>query len=215
MKIIEFQGSSRIPIPELPGIYAWYYRPAALGKQTTEILGKLITNPSSVKTEIAMRYGLTWEADSDVNILHSAERKPADKFISETTANSGGSIKSFLLDFMVPHFAKPLYIGIHRTNLHERILQHRDLLTRLWNSESPVHQYLSTHPNATVEKVIKELNRNVPDLNLKHTFALNARVKGLTLRDLVVYACPIQNSEQLSKLEQILQLLTDPICGRR
>ena len=140
---------------------------------------------------------------------------PSTNFLQKTIAKSDDTIKSFLLNFMVPHFTKPLYIGIHTTNLRERILQHRDLLTQLWDSESAVHQYLSVHPNATVEKVIKELNLNVPDRDLRHTFALNARVKGLTLRDLVVYAYPIQNPEQLSSLEQILQLLTDPICGRR
>ena len=215
MKIIELQSGSRIPIPELPGIYAWYYRPSVFGNRTAEILGKLVTNPSRVKTEIAMRYRLTWEAESDVNILHSSERKPINEFFSETIANSDDLIKSFLLNFMVPHFTKPLYIGIHKTNLRERIRQHRDLLTQLWDSESDVHRYLSAHPKATVEKVIKELNLNVPDRDLRHTFALNARVKGLTLRDLVVYAYPIQNPEQLSTLEDILQLLADPICGRR
>ena len=79
---------------------------------------------------------------------------------------------------MVPHFAKPLYIGIHRKNLRERIQQHRDLLTQLWNSDSPVSRYLEEHPDATVERVIKEINSNRPELKT-HSFALNARVKGL------------------------------------
>ena len=83
MKIIEFQNSSRIAIPELPGIYAWYYRPPVFGNQIAEILGKLVTNPSHVRTEIAMRYRLTWEAEGEVNVLHSSERKPINEFFTE------------------------------------------------------------------------------------------------------------------------------------
>ena len=50
-----------------------------------EILGKLITHPASVKTETAMRYGLTWKTDSEVNILYSGEHKPINEFITEVT----------------------------------------------------------------------------------------------------------------------------------
>ena len=67
MKICEFQGSAIIDTPELPGIYAWYYKPRLLGDREVEILVKLITNPCSVKTEIAMRYNLVWATDSDAS----------------------------------------------------------------------------------------------------------------------------------------------------
>ena len=75
MKIDEFQGSNIIDAPELPGIYAWYYRPRVFGEHEAKILGRLITRPSSVKTEIAMRYGLMWEVDSSVNVLYGGKRK--------------------------------------------------------------------------------------------------------------------------------------------
>lgn len=215
MKIDGFQGSAVVNVPELPGIYAWYYRPLALGDRETQIIGKLLTSPSQVETEIGMRYGLKWQVESDVDILYSANDMPANEFVSEIVSDGGNLINSFLQDLMVPHFAKPLYIGIHKTNLRERIQQHRDLLTQLWQSDSLVSQYLEAHPDATIDKVIKDLNSNSPGLKLRHSFALNARVKGLTPRDLVVYVYPIQNTNKLRKLEQILQFLTDPICGRR
>ena len=214
MKIIEFQANSKIIAPELPGIYAWYYRPPVFSNDQIEILGKLITRPASIKTETAMRYGLTWKTDSDVNILYSGEHRPINEFITEAITIGGDLIEYFFENLMVPHFTKPLYIGIHKKNLRERIQQHRDLLTRLWNSNSPVSRYLEEHPDATVERVIEEINSDRPELKT-HSFALNARVKGLTLRDLAVYAYPITNTEKLRKLEQILQLLVDPICGRR
>ena len=108
VKIKEFQGSDVINTPECPGIYAWYYRPRAFGKGTkgvTEIMGRLITNPAGVKTEIAMRYGLTWTVDSNVDVLYGAERKPADNVLSETVADGGDLTKLFLQNLMVPYFA--------------------------------------------------------------------------------------------------------------
>ena len=215
MAIFEFQADGKIKAPELPGIYAWYYRPLVFGTGDINKLSKLITTPSCVKTEIGMRYGLTWETDSDVNILYSAKRKTVDEFLLGTFDKSGELIRTFFLDNMVPHFTKPLYIGIDRKNLRERILKHRDLLDKFWNSESPIHQYISANPDATVEDVIKNLKLYVPDLDVTHTFALNARVKGLTLRDLVVYVYPIEKQDELSDLEKILQLISDPICGKR
>ncbi len=215
MKIDGFQGSSIVNVPELPGIYAWYYRPLALGNREVQTLGKLITSPSHVETEISMRYGLKWQVESDAEILYSTKRQPANEFLSEIILDGGDLINLFLQHPMVPHFAKPLYIGIHKKNLRERIQQHRDLLTQLWHSKSLVSQYLEAHPDATVEQVIKDLNSNSPGLDLKHSFALNARVKGVTPRDLVVYVYPTQNITQLRNLERVLHFLTDPICGRR
>ena len=112
---------------------------------------------------------------------------------------------------MVPYFAKPLYIGIDTKNLHRRIKEHYDLLDQLWNPNSVISKYLAGHPNATLEEVLKELN-------LTHSFAVEARVKEITLRDLVVCVYQIErldSPDELKKLEHILQLLADPICGRR
>ena len=214
IRIKEFQGSDIVDTPECPGIYAWYYRPRVFGKGTknaTEIMGKLITNPIGVKTEIAMRYGLTWAVDSNVDVLYGAKREPADNVLSETVASGGELIESFLQNLMVPYFAKPLYIGIDTKSLHRRIKEHCDLLDSLWNPNSGVSKYLTGHRNATVEEVLAELD-------LTHSFAVEARIMEITLRDLVVCVYQIEeldNPAELQKLEDILQLLADPICGRR
>lgn len=211
MEIAEFQGSNIIDIPELPGIYAWYYRPRAFGKGTksvAKIMGKLIANPTGVKTEIAMRYGLIWSVDSDADVLHSAKRQPANKIVSDTVVDGGDLIKSFLLNFMAPYFTKPLYIGIDRKNLRQRIKNHYRRLTRLWDSDTQVSGYLSEHPDADIEEILGQLGLN-------HSFALNARVKGIAPRDLLVCVCPVETPSKLKDLERILQLIADPICGRR
>ena len=209
MKIDEFQGSNIIDAPELPGIYAWYYRPRVFGEHEAKILGRLITRPSSVKTEIAMRYGLMWEVDSSVNVLHGGKQKrqPADKVVSDAVVDENDLITPFLQNLMVPYFATPLYIGIHRQNLRVRVKRHYDSLTQLWEPEEPISKYLGNHPDADVEEVLNQLG-------LTHSFAINARVKGIAPRDLVVCVCPIEIPGKLRDLEQILQILADPICGR-
>ena len=206
MKICEFQGSNIIDTPELPGIYAWYYKPRLLGDREVEILVKLITNPCSVKTEIAMRYNLVWATDSDASVLYGKERNSINKVVAELINDGGDLTRHFIQKFMAPHFAKPLYIGIS-DNLSTRVKSHYNSLTQLWDSDARVSRYLAGHPNADVEEVLEQLG-------LDHTFAIDARVKGIVPRDLVVCVCLVETPVELRNLEQVLQILADPICGR-
>ena len=206
MKIYEFQGGAIFDTPELPGIYAWYYKPRMLENRQVEILVKLITNPCSVKTEVAMRYNLVWAIDSDAAVLYGKERNSINRVLAELIDDGGDLTKSFIQKFMVPYFAKPLYIGIS-DNLSVRVEDHYNSLTRLWDSDTPVSRYLARHPDADVEEVLDQLD-------LDHTFAIDARVKGIVPRDLVVCVCLVETPVELRKLEQVLQILADPICGR-
>ena len=205
MKIYEFQGSDIIDTPELPGIYAWYYRPRVLKNREAKTLGRLITRPSSI--EIAMRYGLIWAVDSDVDVLYGAKRQPVSQVVSEAVVGGGDLMESFLQNLMVPCFATPLYIGIDTKNLRVRVKHHYNSLTRFWDSDAPVSRYLAGHPDADVEEVLDRLS-------LDHSFAINARVKGITPIDLLVCVCPVETPVELRSLEKILQILADPICGR-
>lgn len=207
MKITEFQGSEIVETPAQPGIYAWYYRPQASGNNVSDILGQLIKTPFRVKTEIAMRYRVIWTAESEVDVLHGAERQPADRVVANIVTDGGELIKSLLQHAMVPYFATPLYIGISR-NLSRRVKEHYDSLTQLWETDAPVNSYLEQNPHAAVEDVLDQFNLN-------HSFPLNARVKGIAPNDLVVCVLPVEAPEKLRDLEQILQILADPICGRR
>ena len=210
MEIIEFQGSRIVDIPQQQGIYAWYYRPSVLDNREVETLGKLITTPSSVKTEIAMRYDLMWGTNSNVDVLHGGKRKrqSVNKFVSEIIVDEGDLIKPFFKNLMIPYFAKPLYIG-HTDNLYRRVYkEHYIPLTELWEPDDRINKYLEEHPNADVQDVLNQFDIN-------HSFAINARVKGIAPKDLVVCICPIDLPGNLRDLEQILQILADPICGRK
>ena len=193
--------------PEHPGIYAWYYRPQASGNNVPDILGQLIKTPFRVKTEIAMRYRVIWTAEAEVEVLHGAERHPADQVVANIVTDGGELIKSLLQHAMVPYFATPLYIGISQ-NLSRRVKEHYDSLTRFWETDAPVRSYLEQNPHAAVEEVMDQF-----DLN--HSFPLNARVKGIAPSDLVVCVFPVEVQEKRRNLEKILQILADPICGRR
>ena len=209
--MLELQGSDIVDTPECPGIYAWYYRPRVFGDREAEILGKLITVPSHVKTEIALRYGLMWTTASEVDVLYGAGRQPAAEIVSEAVGIGGNLVESFFKNLMVPYFAKPLYIG-RSENLFQRVYKgHYVLLTELWEPDNSVSRYLAAHPHATVKEVLEKLK-------LSHSFAVEARVKGLRAGDLKVCVCQMElsdNQAELEELEQILQLLADPICGRR
>ncbi len=194
-------------VPKHSGIYAWYYRPQASGNNVSGILGQLIKTPFRVKTEIAMRYRVIWTAESEAEVLHGAELHPADQVVAKIVTDGGELIKSLLQQAMVPYFATPLYIGISR-DLSRRVKEHYDSLTQLWETDAPVSNYLEQNPDAAVEEVLNQF-----DLN--HSFPLNARVKGIAPSDLVVCVFPVEDQEKLRDLEQILQILADPICGRR
>ena len=209
MKTLELLSSDIGDAPQQPGIYAWYYRPRTFGNREAETLGRLITNPSSVRTEIVMRYGIMWEADSDVDVMHGGKQKRqrANKFISDSIIYGSPLIKSFFQNSMVPYFATPLYIGIDNKNLHRRIKEHYDSLSQLWEPNGGISKYLGEYPEASVQDVLNQFD-------LDHSFAINARVKQIAPKDLVVCICPVDSQDRLRDLEQILQILVDPICGR-
>ena len=159
MEIIQFQGSRTVDTPHGPGIYAWYYRPHAFNEREVETLGKLITAPYNVKTEIAMRYNLLWETDSNVNVLHGGKqkRKPVNQAVSDLIANEDDLIISFFRSGMIPYFAKPLYIG-QAENLFKRVYKDHYLpLMELWEPDGGITKYLEENRDADVEDVLRVL----------------------------------------------------------
>lgn len=211
MKIWELQGSDIYGTPGLPGIYAWYYRPRVIGNREAQTLAKLVSSPSSVKTEIALRYGVRWEVDSNVNVLcrEDNKRQPADKVISEAVKKGNDAMESFLKGLMAPYFSTPLYIGIDEKNVRRRIVEeHYNSLSQFWEPNARINRYLEDNPDANVDEVLNEFS-------LTHSFAINARVKGIAPRDLLVCVCAVDPPKELQEVEKILQILADPICGRR
>ncbi len=127
----------------------------------------------------------------------------------------------FLSDDAFLTFSRPLYIGIAKS-LNSRVYsQHYSDLVGYWDDSSEVHRFMSAEPNASVEQLAAALQ-------LKRSFALEARARGIAAGDLIVYAYPTAefvsaisedgetDEEGMRRsLERVLHLLSDPICGRR
>jgi hypothetical protein len=136
--------------------------------------------------------------------------------------------REFFLEFFqspfVQYFTRPIYIGIAK-NLNARVYQqHFMQLGEVWEDSSPVSRLLSRGDKLSVQQVMKRLD-------LKHSFALEARVRSIAPRDLEAHIfrtdklpTGIEDTEDEEgcggaaarrALERILQLVADPICGRR
>ena len=228
-RIFELQGDDIVQAPKSQGgIYAWYYRPRVFSgsgpEGATETISKFINTAMKLDSEVQVRYGLRYRSQSHLDVHYGSERKPAADVIAKAVQTSGPFIKAFVQGFMVPCYSKPLYIGISR-NLFQRVYRdHYTALTQYWDTVSPISRFLQANPDASVQDVMQSLG-------LTHSFAIEARVRKLAPRDLVVFVCPTDDlpkqgsdsetevdsdsNNPLRLLEQVLQMLADPICGRR
>lgn len=223
-EIQELQGDDIANAPKLTGIYAWYFRPRVFhGVDKAGVkaaIGQFMNTKTRLEALVKVRYGLRLTGETDLDTMYGTADVPASEVISEAIDEAGGFIRFFIQTMMTPVFAKPLYIGIAKVLFNRVYKDHYVDLTDLWDPTSAVSRYLSAHQGASVHEVLS-------DLSLTHSFAVEARVRGLHPRDLVVYVCPTEgfltldgtgandDSPLLRTLEQVLQLLADPICGRR
>ncbi|MBD2255308.1 hypothetical protein H6G14_29265 [Nostoc parmelioides FACHB-3921] len=170
-----------------------------------------------------MRYGVRLISTSPLNLVCGVQQQTASKVLDEVIANANKFFVDFFKSNAVQIFTRPIYIGIAK-NLHKRVYrQHYLSLTEMWDDNHPVSRHLTAYPQATVDSVMQRLS-------LSHTFALEARVRQIAARDLVVNIFPTttlpqnigpdsdepnQDTAARQALERLLQLVADPICGRR
>lgn len=222
----EFQTGSQIArVPKISGLYAWYYRPLVVNdsKTVSKTLSSFLDSPGKISTEIQMRYGVRWVSNSFLDVVYGFKKQKTSEVIEEAVACAENFVLTFLKSNSVHFFTRPIYIGIAK-NLYQRVYgQHYSYLDELWNDNSPVSKHLQVFPDATVQSTMEKLN-------LPHTFALEARVRKIPPRDLFVHIYPTNElpadigpdtdnpeSDTASRraLEKLLQLVADPICGRR
>jgi hypothetical protein len=151
-----------------------------------------------------------------------ADERSVSASISEAYDQAPHYFESLLNSDQFVYFCRPIYIGIAK-NLRDRIYsQHYVSLIDYWDEDHRVGRFLKSHENATVQTVMEMLD-------LQHSFALEARVMGISPRDLLVSIFPTaqlpdsigpdletgSESSTRRALERLLQLLADPVCGRR
>jgi hypothetical protein len=219
---LEFQGSHVSYVPEKPGLYAWYYRPISIGREsTTGALTRFLTSETRITTHIHHRYGVRIVGQSQGETVLGSEQKAVGAAIAEAFDEAQPFLEWFFRSEQFVHFCRPVYIGIV-SNLYERVYsQHYLSLTGYWDDSSDVSRFIAANGHTTVQNV---MNR----LDIPHSFALEARVRGISSKDLMVSVLiteempagigpdtPASDSSTRRALERLLQLLSDPICGRR
>jgi hypothetical protein len=220
----QFQGSQISRIPLNPGLYAWYYKPLVIDEGTiTKILSSFLETSTEISTEIQMRYGIRLVAKAPLKTEFGSQRQSALEILKQAVEKSDSFFMNFFRSNAVQSFSRPIYIGIAQ-NLNYRVYnQHYLTLSDMYDISSPVSRFLSIYPDASVQQVMERLG-------LPHTFALEARARNISPRDLVVHIHttdalpsdigPDTDDPQLDTparraLERLLQLVADPICGRR
>jgi hypothetical protein len=217
----DFHGGAEFAkVPRAPGLYAWYYKPviadpAVIARALASFLGR----PGELHADVMTRYGLRLSARSPLAAQYGSDRKSPEQVVEDAVAVAEGFVADFFTSEALQHFTRPIYIGIAR-NLYDRIYDgHYAQLDDLWDSASRVSRFMTAHPGTSVDEVASMLN-------LKHSFALEARVRGIAPRDLLVRVYAIQNlpvdigrdeddAPSRRALERLLQLIADPIFGRR
>ncbi|MFM6402371.1 MAG: hypothetical protein ACKPH7_06970 [Planktothrix sp.] len=211
-------------IPQISGLYAWYYKPLFVDTNTlTRTLTSFWDTPGEMQAQINVRYGVRFIAESSLNMIYGSQNQPVSEIFSEAIQYGENFVLQFFKSEAVQLFTRPIYIGIAK-NLYTRVYQQHYLsLDKMWNDDSRISKYLTLHPNATVQKVMNELD-------ISHSFALEARVRQIAPRDLMVNIFPTENisseigidNEDIQEdtnyrriLEKLLQIMADPICGRR
>jgi hypothetical protein len=220
----QFQGSRISRVPSYSGLYAWYYKPLVVDEEAiVKTLTSFIDISTKVLTEIEMRYGLKLTSKSILRAEFGSQKQSAYEVINQVASQSDNFLTDFFKSNFVQSFSRPIYIGIAK-NLNTRVYnQHYSNIVEMYDITSPVNRYLSIHSNATVQEVMD-------NLELPHSFALEARVRNIAPRDLVVNIFttdllpndigidsddPQFDTPSRRALERLLQLVADPICGRR
>jgi len=217
-----YRGARIADVPDGPGIYAWYYKPRTrhwplIAAQLTRLLDSSV----QFETTAVLRYGIQLRGSAAAKVFYQADKQELGDAIANLSEAQTEMIISFLTDESFLQFSRPLYIGIARS-LNKRVYdQHYISLCNYWDDNSDVNGFLQSNPNATVEQV-------AATVQIKRSFALEARTRGLAPTDLVVYAFPTNHftadlaydedsdeEDMRRSLEKILHLLADPICGRR
>lgn len=222
LEYLEYQGTRVANVPERPGLYAWYYRPTTISREIAlETFTKFFLPESSITTSVMHRYGVGMKIHGMGEIFVGADELPVEKAISEAFNRAEPFLDWFFRSPQFVHFCRPVYIGIAR-NLYDRVYnQHLCHLIDLWDDASRVSRYIAANSQATVQDVMDSLA-------LPHSFALEARVRGIPSNNLMVSVLPTdtvpnddglddpsEESKTRRALERLLQLLSDPICGRR
>jgi hypothetical protein len=215
----EFRDARLTRIPQVSGLY---YRPRVVNREAiVKTLSRFFASESRITTSVHQRYGVKLVGSSAGEVVFGSDEGSVQSAMTDAFTNAEPFLEHFFASQYFAHFCRPIYIGIAK-NLYDRVYgQHYVSLADYWQDESGVSRYLAANGDATVQQVMDTLD-------LSHSFALEARVRGIAPSELSVsiletdqipdsIGSDTASNESTTRraLERLLQLLADPICGRR
>ena len=228
LEIAKFRGSEVANVAEMPGIYSWYYvpdvPPTAISQKVRPVLESFIVEARRAELTIFDSYRTNLVGRTEVRREPTGREKSLSDILMNLMSNSLVQERLVSKEF-VTTFCRPIYVGISRRPLRSRLFnEHILTLDELWDESSPVSRFLSARNQGVAVDDVAE------SLGIGHSFALDARVRGIRTRDLLAHVMYLSTDyikavgpddptdastdTSLRDLERLLHLLSFPVCGR-
>jgi hypothetical protein len=218
---LEFFRGEDLPagVPMRAGIYAWYGRivvPDPDRARATDTAGL----ESLVREQIFARfqrqpYDITLSAALEPRfrgrVLHSPESLPPADGSADAISRAADAVSDFLARSFAPAFSAPIYVGkAVKQPLSSRIAQHLAGLREYLGRSA---EYLETQRRGLLED---PMSLDPEEIDA-HSFAIEAAVRRFSPSRLflVTYAPPTINPADIGLLENVVNRINYPICGRR
>lgn len=210
--------------PELPGVYAWYYRIELSDKDITDCIGTCGVATSDeercriVRLFLERRLFSYYREQPYIAMLTGPlkptytglleNRMPISESLVKRLAAKPDRLRALkeLLQQSIPFFASPIYIGVS-DNLRRRLLHHKALIERYQHSLSAG----LTEPHTA--RGSDEDDESIRD----HSFAREvATGRRLVAYNLVVHVMQVATDEDglRTDIENLLNRINYPLCGR-
>jgi len=211
--------------PDVPGIYSWYYEISFSRRDVEQLTIILGENDDSLRRQSVARQFLNRnlldyfrEVPYDVSI--TGKLKPTyrgqaahDQSLSDSIVEKlslaperFSALNKFLMQ-AVPIFCTPLYIGVARKSLRNRLTTHKRLMLRYRESRQSEGRSTTTISEGEVGTSLQK----------DHSFAKEVAFdRGLPLPYLCAYILPLSSGDEEDALiaENILNRINFPIYGR-
>lgn len=204
-------------MPDVSGLYAWYYRIELSDRDIKKCIEDVSKNQDdSERKKVVVDFFneriFKYYIEAPYSVLISSMLKPTyegtvynKSSLSESLIEDVCKCPECLLDIKkalllsVPNFASPIYIGL-ASNLRRRLKQHKALITKFQNANYR-------------ELFCDNVNE---DYSKDHSFAKEVTVvRKLKIAHLVVSVMEYPKYKlKLSSIENLLNRINYPLCGR-
>ncbi|MEZ4448304.1 MAG: hypothetical protein R3B09_02410 [Nannocystaceae bacterium] len=211
--------------PDVPGLYGWYYTPTFSNEaEFTKQIAALCISAGPIEGRVTIDYGVSLRYESIAQPRYSDESEHV--LIREALKSHLPAVRNAFENFLVPFFTRPIYIGMAK-NLRSRLYtDHYKALVECWEPTHPVSGFLAGYTGTENCRVL--VDTLMTEFSLSHSFALEARVRGFSPRDLRAFFIETSDFEPATKaglteeqeratrrtVERLFQLISLPICGR-